>query len=228
MIKKTVLFITVLCLLFSFTVSAAQETFSVKVSDEFYTIDEDKEKVCEILGYSKAEFDSYCSENDIKFFAVNSDNTKQVKLSIITTDFSNAVINISNFTDDKITSLLPDMTGIENVKGEIIDKSGQKFALIQLRSSDSGGDFILREYITVADKKSYTLSFYMESGADDSFVSEIFETYTAKDFVSSESGLSAVSALKYILPIAVGLFAAVCIIIAVTIMRDIRKSKTEE
>ena len=228
MIKKAVLFITVLCLLFSFTVSAAEENFSVKVSDEFYTSAKDKEKVCEILGYSKDEFDSYCSENNIEFFAVNSDNTKQVKLSISLTDFSNAVINISNFTDDKITALLPDMTGIENVKGDIIDKNGQKFALIQLRSSDSGGDFILKEYITVADKKSYTLSFYMEAGADDSFVLEIFETFTAKDFVSSQSGSSAILALKYIIPIAAGLFAAVCIVIAVTIIRDIRKSKTDE
>ena len=133
----------------------------------------------------------------------------------------------SIFTDDKIISLLPDIVGIENTMGEVIDKNGQKFALVQLRSSDSGGDFILKEYITVADRKSYVLSFYTAADADDSYIEEIFETFESEDFVTLEKGVSAVSALKYILPIAVAIFAVVCVVIAVTIMRDIKKSKTE-
>ena len=227
MFKKTVLIISILCLIFSFTVCAEEKEFTLKAGDEFYTSETGKAKVCEILGFTEKEFDDYCTQNNIIYFAVNPDNTKQVKLSRTTTDFSSAVINISNFTDDKIISLLPDIVGLENTMGEVIDKNGQKFALVQLRSSDSGGDFILKEYITVADRKSYVLSFYTSADADDSYIEEIFETFESEDFVTLEKGVSAVSALKYILPIAVAIFAVVCVVIAVTIMRDIKKSKTE-
>lgn len=228
MFKKAVLIISTLCIMFSFTVSAKEQEFTVKAGDEFYTSMSDKAKVCEILKLSADEFDSYCKDNNIKFFAVNADNTKQIKLSVNTTDFSNAVINISTFTDDKIIALLPDMTGIENAKGEVIEKDGQKFALVQLRSSDSGGEYVLKEYITIADRKSYVLSFYTSANADDEYIDEVFESFESEDFETLNSGVSAVSALKIILPIAVAVFAIVCVIIAITILKDIRKSKNTE
>lgn len=226
MFKRVLLFITALCLIFSFAVYAENKDFSINAQDGFFSADKDKEKICEILGLSMDEFSNYCSENGIKYFAVNEDNSKQIRLSIKSTDFSNAVINISSFSDDKIVSLLPDMVGIENVRGEVLSKNGQKFAKVQLKSNDSGGEYILTEYITVADRKSYVLSFYTAADADNGYIEKTFDTFVSESFIADTAEDSSV--IGFILPFAVIIFAAVCVVILITIISDILRSKKNE
>ncbi|MBR2489690.1 MAG: hypothetical protein IKB45_04380, partial [Clostridia bacterium] len=76
MFKKIVLIISILCMFFSFTVCAEEKEFTLKAGDEFYTSETGKAKVCEILGFSEKEFDDYCTQNNIIYLAVNTDNTK--------------------------------------------------------------------------------------------------------------------------------------------------------
>ena len=228
MLKKILIFISVLCIVLAVPVSAKSAAFSIKAEDEFWVSGENLEKVCEILGISENEFSEYCSENGIKYLAVNSDNTKQITLKTKADDFSSAVINISTFSDDKILSLLPDIVGIENIRGEIVSLKGQKFVKVQLKSSDSGGEFTLTEYITVADRQTYILSFYTAKGEDTSYIEKTFESFECEAFISEGTNSTVLDLLKYILPVAIVIFTLVCGVLIFTIIKDIRTPKEKE
>lgn len=228
MLKKILIFISVLCIILAVPVSAETSNFSIKTDEEFSTSVENTQKVCGIIGMNESEFSKYCDDNNIEFLAVNDDNTKQITLKVKTNDFSSAVINISTFSDDKISSLLPDIVGIENVRGEIVSLNGQKFVGVQLKSSDSGGEFILTEYFTIADRKTYVLSFYTAKGIDDTYIENTFESFECEAFVTESKGDSVIDLLKIIIPIAVIIFTVICGLLIYTIIRDIRKQKTFE
>ena len=115
-----------------------------------YTAGGDNGKIAAALNIDSEELSSYISENNVEYFAVNKENTVQIKLTVNITEFSSSVSNLSNLSDGNIESLLPEITGIDGIRGEVLDKNGQKFAKIQLSSNDSGGDYSVTEYITAA------------------------------------------------------------------------------
>ncbi len=226
MLKKIFIFTFLLSIIFSLPVSAASTDFSLSAQNEFSVMGTETKAVCEILGINQSDLDKYCNDNHIKYLAVNKDNTKQISLSVKTTDFSTAVVNISTFTDDKINSLLPDIIGIENARGESVFLDGQKFIKTQLKSTDSGGEFILTQYITIADRKTYILSFHTSAATDSGYIQEVFESFKCEAFITESNNNKLFDLLRYILPITVIIFAAICSILIYTIIRDIKKNKT--
>ena len=162
--KKILLSLVCLCLLSSLFIVNAEETATATVEPygEFYSLQNDQNKVAEILGIDKKDLNNI---NDV-YLAVNSGNTKQIRIRTEITEFSNRIGNISNLSDDNITALISDIVGVEDVNGDIIDKDGQKFIKIQLRTTDSGGEYILTQYFTVASKQSFVLSFYTDINED--------------------------------------------------------------
>ena len=109
-------------------VSAAGR-ISLKAGDEFSVYGQDSGKAEEILGMSEAELDGYVSQNNIVYLAVNEDNTKQIRLTVAATAFSESTGNLSLLSDSEIEELIPDITGGSAVKGDIIESDGQKFVL---------------------------------------------------------------------------------------------------
>ena len=99
-----------------------------------YTAGGDNGKIAAALNIDSEELSSYISENNVEYFAVNKENTVQIKLTVNITEFSSSVSNLSNLSDGNIESLLPEITGIDGIRGEVLDKNGQKFAKIQLSS----------------------------------------------------------------------------------------------
>lgn len=229
LIKKFILTIIVAVLLFSFNVSAKKYEIvkSLKPQGEFYVYGEQNDKLAKILSMDVNSLDSYCHQNNVHYLAVNADNTKQIKVTSSVTDFSNSVINISGLSNDSITALIPDITGVEGAKGEVINKDGQKFIKTQFKTSDSGGEYILSQYFTVADKSTIVLSFYTKSGLDTDYIEKTFDSFTSPLFIT-DTDESANSPIGIVLLIAAGIFGIACVVILITILRDIKKEKVTE
>ena len=222
LIKRLLISFTVICLSFSLTVSAA-DSITVEPKGDFFVFDDAPEKVAEIFGMSLTELQNHCNRNGTVYLAVNPDNSKQIRITKNQTDFSNSVINITNLTDENIIKLIPDIVGISDVKGEIIDLNGQKAVKIVLRSADSGGDYILTEYHTVANRENYVISFYTNAKTDTDYIDSTLQTLECSDFLSDTD--SKPQGWHYVILAAALLFAAATVFVVFTIIRDIKKER---
>ena len=224
LIKRFFSLFLVLCCILSCTVLASEE-FSLKVGKEFFVYGEDDEKLAKVLDIPQDKIKEYSGKN-VVYLAANKDNSKQIRITTGQNAFTYSVVNISNFTDDKILALIPQITEIEDITGEIINKNGQKFIKTQLRSNDSGGDYILTQYITVADKKSFVLNFYTNADVNDSYIEDVFKTYDSVHFLNQKSREK--NALEFILPALTIVFGVVTVIIWVSVFIDIRRKRIFE
>ena len=215
--KRIIALIAVFILLFSLTVSA-DSSINITPDGEFIT---ETEQIAKIIGMDKNELLDFCIENKIVYIAVNKDNSKQIRVTVKENDFSNGIVNINGLSDDKINAVLPDVIGVEGIKGEIINKDGQKFIKTEMSSKDSGGDFILTEYITVANKKVYVLSFYTNKKADTKYIEKTFETLESPNFVVENNGLF------WVVGIAIVIFLFATVFIIITLIRDIKAKKAD-
>ena len=197
-------------------VSAAGK-ISIDAGDEFTVYGEDSGKAAEILGMSETELDGYVSQNNIVYLAVNEDNTKQIRLTVAATAFSESTGNLSLLSDSEIEELIPDITGDSAVKGEIIENGGQKFVLSRVSSEDSGGGYTLERYFTVAGDNEYILSFYTSDGVSEDYIGEVFESFKSDDFYGENDK----SPYSYIVIAALVLFSAGALFIIYTIIRDL-------
>ena len=224
---KRILVTLAVALLLTVSVSANKEKlYDELVPDgEFYTYGQDNDKIAELFNLEQAALKAYIGENSIRELFVSKDNTKQIRLTFETTDFSNSIINLSYLSNDSILSLTPDIIGIEGVKGQVLEKQGQKFVKTQLKSADSGGEYILTEYLTVADRSKLTLSFYTQYGTDMEYIENTFNSFSSPLFISNEEQTPTI---LYITLIGGIVFGVVCIIIAFTIALDMKKRKTEK
>ncbi len=229
LINKFILAITLAVFLFSINVSAEKEEIIKRIEPqgEFYVYGEQTDKLSEILLMDKETLDKYCVENGVQYLAVNVDNTKQIKVTASVTDFSIRVINISGLSNDSIIALIPDITGIDSAKGEVINKNGQKFLKTQFKTNDSGGEYILTQYFTVANKSTVVLSFYTKVGIDTDYIEKTFESFNSPLFIENTDD-DTTTPYGLILLVAAGIFAAACVLILITIIRDVKKEKVSE
>ena len=226
MIKRIIAAALAFCVLFCLNVSATSVPY--KAGEELFVYGENNAKIAEILNLNQEELDLYCKENNINYLAVNADNSKQIKVSSSETEFSNSVVNISFLSDEKISTLIPEIIGIDGARGEIVKKGAQKLIKTELKSEDSGGEYLLTQYITVANKITYILSFYTEASADSGYISEFLEKYQNSDFLVEESQDKEENNYGYIMLAAAVIFAAAAVIITVTVIKDIKKDKALE
>ena len=197
-------------------VSAAGK-ISLKAGDEFSVYGEDSKKVAEILGMSETALNEYTQQNNIICLAVNDGNTKQIRLTVNTTDFSGSIGNLSLLSDSEIEGLIPDITGDSAIKGEIIENGGQKFVLSRISSEDSGGGYTLARYFTVAGDNEYILSFYTSDGVSEDYIGEVFESFKSDDFYGENDK----NPYSYIVIAAIAVFSAGGLFIIYTIIRDL-------
>lgn len=224
MIKKIICTVCAV-LLFAVTAFAESGGIEITVPEGFYSYESGKSAVqtAKILGMTDTELESYCAENGIVYIAVNKDNSKQIRLAVAESSFSASIGNLTNLTEDKITALIPDITGAK--RGEIINKDGQSFIKTVESASDSVGGFTVISYFTVAAKKDYVLSFYTSSGTDTDYAEEVFKSYRAEDFYMQKSEKSP---FRYVIIAAIVLLAAGSVYIIFTLVRDIKNDRNEQ
>ena len=212
-------------MLFAVTVFAESGEIKITAPEKFYSYESGKSsaETAKILGMTDTELESYCAENGIKYIAVNNDNSKQIRLAVAESSFSASIGNLTNLSEDKITALIPDITGTN--RGEIINKDGQSFIKTVESSIDSGGGFTVIRYFTVAAKKEYVLSFYTSSGTETDYADEVFKSFYAKDFYMQKNEKSP---FGYVIIAAIVLLAACSVYIIFTLVRDIKNDRNEQ
>lgn len=190
---------------------------ALEIGDDFYLYGRDDKKLAGTLNMTEDEVKSYCEQNNINVLAVNKDNTKQIREVIHQTEFSKTVKNLAVLKNDEILDLTYQLCGIENAKGKVIEKDAYKYLKIEVKGKDSGGEYILTQYITVKNSKTVTLSFYTSNGKDTSYTDEIFN-----------SQFSNITATKGWLTAALALMLGLCAVLSVMIVRDLKPPKTNE
>lgn len=206
-------------------VFAASGNIEITAPKDFYCYKsgQNAEDTAKILGMSASELEKYCSDNGIVFIAVNGDNTKQIRLSVAESAFSGSIGNLSNLSEDKITALIPDITGA--VSGELTEKDGQSFIKTAETLSDSGGEYSVISYVTVAAKKDYVLSFYTASGTSTDYAGEVFDSLSSEDFYKETDQKSN---FGFVIIAAIALLAIVSAYIIFTLVRDIKNERKEK
>ena len=197
-------------------VSAAGK-ISIDAGDEFTVYGEDSGKAAEILGMSETALNEYTQQNNIVYLAVNEDNTKQIRLTVAATAFSESTGNLSLLSDSEIEELIPDITGDSAIKGEITENDSQKFVLSRVSSEDSGGGYTLARYFTVAGDNEYILSFYTSQGVSEDYIESVFESLDSDDFYTEKDK----SPYSYIVIGVLVLLCAGALFIIYTIIRDL-------
>ena len=223
--KRFVSIIAVLSLFFSVSVYA-ESVVSIETDNTFSVFSEDADALSDILRMNKKDIEAYCEQNNIVYLAADSENTRQIRISVYTNDFSNSVINISGLSDDKISALTEDIIGEEGIRGEVVNKNGQKFLKTQLRSSDSGGEYILTQYFTVADRQNVVLSFYNSKNVNIDYINPIFESYTSPLFINEIPEESKI--LYYVIPVAMGVLLIASLILGISVYKDLKSAKEVE
>ena len=190
---------------------------ALEIGDDFYLYGRDNKELSKALSMTEPEISIYCTENYITALAVNKNNTKQIREITRGTEFSKTVKNLAVLSDDEILTLTYQLCGIENAKGKVIEKDACKYLKIEVKGKDSGGEYVLTQYITVKNSKTVTLSFYTSQGEDTSYTDEIFN-----------SQFSNIGATKTWLTVALAFVLGLCVVLCVMIVRDLKPPKREE
>ena len=211
MLKKLLISVLIIALMLMTVVSA------LEIGDDFYLYGRDNKELSKALSMTEAEISSYCTENYITALAVNKNNTKQIREITRGTEFSKTVKNLAVLSDAEILALTYQLCGIENAKGKVIEKDAYKYLKIEVKGKDSGGEYVLTQYITVKNSKTVTLSFYTGDGEDTAYTDEIFN-----------SQFSNIGATKTWLTVALAFVLGLCVVLCVMIVRDLKPPKREE
>lgn len=206
-------------------VFAASGNIEITAPKDFYSYKsgQNAEDTAKILGMTASELENYCISGGILYLAVNENNTKQIRVSVAESAFSSGIGNLSNLSEDKITALIPDITGADS--GEIVTKNGQSFIKTTENLTDSGGEYSVISYVTVAAKKDYVLSFYTATGTSTDYVEKVFKSFSADDFYKESNPKSY---FGYVIIAAIALLALVSAYIIFTLVRDIKNERKEK
>ncbi|MBR2040117.1 MAG: hypothetical protein IJ948_01910, partial [Clostridia bacterium] len=186
-------------------------------SNEFLVYSAEPQEVADALNTDLSDLEDKIKTQGILFLATDEDNTRQIQLTSEQNDFSRTVSNLSNLSDSSIRSLLPDITGLENIKGKIVLHGEQKYVRIDLKSEE----YILTQFFTVENKKLYTLSFYTDVDTSTDYIKS---TFSVKSKVSDNITLKEIPyGLKTAVIIGFSLFATAFLIILFTIIKDLLK-----
>jgi hypothetical protein len=172
-IKKIICLICALLLCCSVTVLA---------DSEFLVYGEDDIDIfCQAFDMDAGEIKYYLSQNNITYVAINGDNTKQIKRSEITDAFSQKVVDFSVLEDSEILNLANQISGFENSKGQVVTVGDIKLLKTEVKTKDSGGEYVLTQFVTVKGGKKITLSFFTAGDGDRAYIETVLKEQFPKE-----------------------------------------------
>ena len=199
--------------LFSFSVCAESE-------DDFYVHGEANTYVSEILGLSEDQLNNYVADNNITYLAVNKNNTKQIRKTEISDAFSKKIVSFLALNDNEILELAEELTGFEDINGTVFEKGDKRFLKVSVKTTDSGGEYYLTQYITVANSKKEILSFYTASGESTDYIEEFLNSH----YQSTKPN----TFLKVLSVIGIVLFSLFAAVVVFVIIKDTFVKKPTE
>jgi len=225
--KFLLVFLVVLFICSTFFVSAKDYgDFSINLPKGYkYALKNDKKtEIADIVGVSKKEIENYFSDGKLEFLAVNSDNTSQIKLSVLEDDFSKKIVSFNNLDDNRLLQLANSFfTGsYDNVtaNAKVVENNNHKYLKYSEKLTDSGGQYTVTQFITVYNGKIYRFSVSFTAKQGESFDNEIFKGFMLKE--KNENSL----VLKTVLIFGVLVFSAVIIFAIFGIVKTYKNDKS--
>lgn len=206
MLKKIICLVAIFVLCFCISASAEGE-FLVYGED-------DTEVFCQAFDMGNVEIADYVSQNNITYLAINRDNTKQIKRSETVDAFSKKVVDFNVLADDEIKNLANGISGFENAKGEVITVGGYKLLKSELKTTDSGGEYVLTQFVTVKNSKKIILSFYTAGEQSRDYIDAVLEEQFPKE-----------KDFKPIVIVGTVAFSLAVLVVLGLIILELRKSK---
>jgi hypothetical protein len=142
---------------------------------------DDIEIFCQAFDMDAGEIKYYLSQNNITCLAINGDNTKQIKRSEITDAFSQKVVDFSVLEDSEILNLANQISGFENSKGQVVTVGDIKLLKTEVKTKDSGGEYVLTQFVTVKGGKKITLSFFTAGDGDRAYIETVLKEQFPKE-----------------------------------------------
>ena len=172
------IFISVIIMLSGFTAHAESNEFNITVPDSFTVArkGDSLDGVARNLQMDTAKLSEYFSKNGLVYFAVSADTKTQVRLSEFSDNFSSQVVDICYLKENELNEFIKAVGG-EN-SNELVQNGSRKFVKIQSTLTDSGGDYTVTQYITIANGKTYYLACYNEGSGESAQINEIFKSFS--------------------------------------------------
>lgn len=226
--KKFLISILVVLNLISFTVSAQANEPSITALKDFFLYSENKQKVCEILESDEKALDNYCEKNNILQFAVNEDNTKQIKLLSYENEFSKATVDFDFFSKKELEENMGNIVGHKEKRPlhSVVTVGEQSFIKTDYSDMDINGAFSFTQYYTVQNSKIYCLVFLTNEGNDTSHIKGVFDDFAKNEIFSKEnSGTKSEDRNTTIIIVAIVAVSVLALAILITVIKDIMKPK---
>ncbi len=215
---KILAVLTVLILIFSFPVSAAQNEYTVDFDKSFtvgYTSG-DLSAIAQITDMDESALKDYCTENNIELVAVNGDNTVQMRLYVYSTELSKAAKDLSALSDSATEKLVETL----GESGYTTEKVGyNNFIKTEQLLSDSGGTYLSSQYITVKNGKIFQFSIYSEGQTENEKAKKSLENFTFKKETAKVD-----NSKKIIVGCVFGVLLIIIVIMIMGIIKDIKSN----
>lgn len=225
MIKRFLLVIFILCLVFCNSVSANENKYLPVIPEDFYTIEDNADEIASLFNMTKDGVYSYCKQNNIYVLAVSKDGKKEIRLQIEETEFSKKVFDFDNYSDNELYTLSLDIIGLDGVTGKIVENNGQKFIKTEISTVGSSNNYSVLQYRTVANGKYYILSFYYDNGIENEFSNDVFKGFNHTDFKSVETKTT-FEMYDYLIPIGIAVISIFIIATIIFVIKGFKKQKT--
>lgn len=146
--------------------------------------------------------------NALVFIAVSSDGKTQIRISRFTDNFSSAVYDTENLTDEQAAQMIS-LYSASYDAAEVIESGGRKFAQTVETLKDSGGVYTATQYVTVGGGRTYVISCYNEGNGTSEEIENIFSTFALEDMSTRISNYGKYR--KWLLPLIIVTCGAVCV-----------------
>lgn len=149
--------ITAMCAL----LAAEAPEFSLDLGNNYlyFREGESLEKAAEITGMSEEELNSLFEEEGLLMLVLSEDNTKQIRVACYENEISEKIGDFSNRSYDEVRELSAELFDDFALGGTLVAKdtiqsdaaSVDKYMTYSELHTDSGGDYMVTQYITVVD-----------------------------------------------------------------------------
>lgn len=196
---------------------------------------EDNIELIESLGYSLSSFKNYLKPTadggaQTLFLGLEPNSKAQITVKSWSTDFSKKIADLSLLNDESLTSTAKQLVTAKGASYKTVSANGMKLIEVRLNGKDSGGSFCSVQYITVCNSNFYSLNFTFSGVINDQKVSLAWDTLSTFEIETdiNKSTWDIGSVLVVILlGLAIIATAAFAVIIVYTIIRDVKKRRTD-
>lgn len=182
--------------------------FDIEINNSYAVATKSSEvdTVAERLNMEESIVKSYFTKNALKLIAVSSDGKTQVRISRFTDNFSSDVYDAENL-NDKQTSQMISLYSSSYDTATVIESDGRKFAKTVGLLKDSGGEYTVTQYVTIAGGGVYVITCYNPGRGTSEEIENIFSTFTVRDMSTRIAAYQ--TRRKWIIPLIVVLCVAV-------------------